>query len=164
MRFHAEHRLPGPPDAVAGLLVDPLFYAGLSLPDLSLPEVIEHGSDTDGSWLSLRYEFLGGLDPLARRLVGSRRLVWRQDMRVASSARSGALEFRAEADPGRLHGSASFVLTPEGVTTLRRLDGELVVSLPGIGRLAEGRIVPGLLRRLDLEAEALEAQLAHGDR
>jgi hypothetical protein len=34
-----------------------------------------------------------------------------------------------------------------------------VVAVPGIGRMAERRIVPGLVRRLDIEAEALDAQL-----
>lgn len=43
--------------------------------------------------------------------------------------------------------------------TLRRLDGELTVAVPGIGRMAEARIVPGLLRRLDLEAAAVARRL-----
>jgi hypothetical protein len=40
------------------------------------------------------------------------------------------------------------------------LDGELVVAIPGVGRMAERRIVPGLLRRLDIEADAVDAELS----
>jgi len=36
---------------------------------------------------------------------------------------------------------------------------KLIVAVPGIGRMAERRIVPGLLRRLDIEAQAINDQL-----
>jgi Protein of unknown function (DUF2505) len=58
-----------------------------------------------------------------------------------------------------LHGSADFVLISAGGGTVRRLDGELVVAVPVIGRMAERRIVPGLLRRLDRDAQALDDRL-----
>ena len=69
------------------------------------------------------------------------------------------LRFEAERDPKRLHGGARFVLTTVADGTVRRLDGELVVAVPGVGRMAERRIVPGLLRRLDIEAQALNVRL-----
>jgi hypothetical protein len=80
-------------------------------------------------------------------------------MRVDRSAGTGALTFEAEKDPRRLHGAADFALTADGSGSVRRLDGELVVAVPAIGRMAERRIVPGLLRRLDIEAEALDGRL-----
>ena len=55
---------------------------------------------------------------------------------------------------------ADFHLEPSGEGTVRRLHGELVVAIPGVGRMAERRIVPGLLRRLDIEAEAAGVQLS----
>ena len=162
MRFHAEHRFNGSEQAVAALLADPAFYLGLVLPDLSNPEVLEERKDGDDAMLRLRYEFVGSLDPIARRLLGSGHLAWIQEVRVDRSACSGALRFEAEKDPRRLHGAADFVLTAAGGGTVRRLDGELVVAVPGIGRMAERRIVPGLLRRLDIEAQALDEQLRRG--
>jgi hypothetical protein len=159
VRFHAEHRFDGTEQAVAALLADPAFYLGLSLPDLSRPEVLEERDDGDHTMLRLRYEFVGSLDPIAQRLLGSSRPGWIQEVRVDRSAGSGTLRFEAEKDPGRLHGAADFALSEAGGGTLRRLDGELVVAVPGIGRLAERRIVPGVLRRLDIEAQALDDQL-----
>lgn len=162
MRFQAEHRFDGSVDAVAALLADPAFYLGVTLPDLSKPEVLAEGRDGGGTTLRLRYEFTGSLDPIARRLLGSGRLRWVQEMRIDRSAGSGALRFEAERDPRRLRGTADFVLTEVGGGTLRRLGGELVVAVPGIGRMAERRVVPGILRRLDIEAEALNVQLRPG--
>ncbi len=145
---------------MADLLADPAFSLGLSLPDLDQPELLEATDDGDVATVRLRYEFVGRLDPMAQRLIGPDRLAWVQEVTVVRSSASGLLGFEAERDPRRLHGKASFVLEPSGAGTLRRLDGELVVAVPGIGRMAERRIVPGLLARLDIEAEAAGAKLS----
>jgi hypothetical protein len=159
VRFHAEHRFHGSEQAVIALLSDPAFYLELVLPDLSQPSVLEQHDDADQVVLRLRYEFEGSLDPIADRLIGSSRLAWIQEVRVNRSESSGALRFEAEKDPRRLHGAADFVLTADGVGSARSIDGELIVAVPGIGRMAERRIVPGLLRRLDIEAQAINDQL-----
>jgi hypothetical protein len=159
VRFHAEHHIGGSAEAVAALLVDSAFYLHLALPDLSLPELVDQESEGDHARLRLRYEFVGSLDPIAQRLLGSSRLAWIQEVRVDKTAGTGALSFEAEKDPRRLHGTADFVLTEAGGGILRRIDGELVVAVPGIGRMAERRIVPGLLRRMDIEAQAMDDQL-----
>jgi hypothetical protein len=158
MRFHAEHHFSGSVQAVVTLLGDPAFYLGLSLPDLSRPEILEDRKSGDASQIRLRYEFEGSLDPIAHRIIGSSRLAWIQEVEVDLSG-SGTLRFEAEKDPKRLHGSATFTVTSVGGVTVRRLDGELIVAVPGIGRMAERRIVPGLLQRLDIEAEALDRQM-----
>lgn len=164
MRFQAEHRFAASVRAVGELLADPSFYLGLELPDLALPELLDQRTERSDSGpevvvLRLRYEFTGSLDPIAERLLGSSRLAWVQEVRVERSSGTGRLGFEAERDPRRLHGSADFVLEATGSGCVRRLEGELVVAVPAIGPMAERRIVPGLLRRLDIEAEALSARL-----
>ncbi len=163
MRFHAEHHISGSEEAVAALLVDSAFYLHLALPDLSLPELVDEQSEGDIAMLRLRYEFVGSLDPIAQRLLGSSRLAWIQEVRVDKSAGTGALTFEAEKDPRRLHGAADFLLTETMGGTRRRIDGDLVVAVPGIGRMAERRIVPGLLRRMDIEAQAMDEELQGAD-
>ena len=162
MRFRAEHQFTGSQAAVGTILADPTFYLDLVLPDLSQPELVEQRLDGDQATLRLRYAFTGSLDPIAQRLIGSGQLAWIQEVRIDRSLGTGSLHFEAERDPRRLHGTARFVLTRQGDGTVRRIDGELVVELPGIGRMAERRIVPGLLRRMDIEAEAVERQLLSG--
>ena len=158
MRFQAEHRFHGSVRAVATLLTDPEFYLGLVLPDLGQPEVLEQ-RDGDDALLRLRYEFIGSLDPIAVRLLGANRLAWIQEVQVDRAAGSGALRFEAEKDRRRLHGAARFTLRQEQETTVRDFDGDLVVAVPGVGRMAERRIVPGMLHRLDIEAQALDDRL-----
>ena len=158
MRFHAEHRFGAPGAAVAALLADPAFDLDLALPDLRRPELLEQRQDGSEAVVRLRYEFEGTLDPIAQRLLGSSRLAWVQEVRVDRSACRGTLHFEAEKDPKRLHGAATFVLTTVDGASVRRLDGDLVVAVLGIGRMAERRIVPGILQRLDIEAQAIDDQ------
>ena len=160
MRFHAEHTFHAAKESVVGVLADPAFAVALTLPDLDQPELLEATDDGDEALIRLRYEFTGSLDPMAQRLLGSGRLAWIQEARVDRSRCSGTLRFEAERDPRRLHGRADFTVEASVPGSVRRLEGELVVAIPGIGRMAERRIVPGLLRRLDIEAGAVDAELS----
>jgi hypothetical protein len=159
VRFHAEHHFDGSLAAVAALLSEPAFYLDLVLPDLSQPELLEQRDDGGSTELRLRYEFVGSLDPIAQRLIGAGRLAWVQSVRIDPSTGSGRLQFEAEKDPGRLHGKADFDITTSDHGCVRRLEGERIVAVPGVGRMAERRIVPGLLRRLDIEAAAVNERL-----
>lgn len=159
MRFEVEHRFDAAAGRVLEVLADPAFYLGLDLPDLSLPELLEYRSTGDRSVVKLRYEFEGSLDPFARRLLGPHRLAWIQQVETDLSTGRGQLAFNAEADPGRLYGSARFTVADTGDGSVRRLAGELVVAVPLVGGRAESRILPGLIRRLGIEAEELESRL-----
>src|SRR5512132_1197713 len=161
MRFAAEHRFAAPVDAVIAGLTDPAFHRELELPDLRLLDVDGHTNLTT-TVLRLRYDFVGHLDPFARRLLGDRRLTWLQELRLDRETGAGRLSFQAEADPRRLRGSAAVALEPSGGGTRRRLEGEVVVAVPVVGSSAERRIVPGLLRRLEIEADALDRRLGSG--
>jgi Protein of unknown function (DUF2505) len=161
VRFAAEHRFAAPVDAVIAGLTDPAFHRGLRLPDMELLDVDAHTNQSE-TVLRLRYDFVGHLDPLARRLLGNRRLTWLQELRLDRASGAGRLAFEAEADPRRLHGRADVVLEPDNGGTRRTLDGELVVAVPLVGGNAERRIVPGLVRRLDIEAAALDQRLRSG--
>jgi hypothetical protein len=162
VRFHAEHRFSGPPDAVIGLLVDPEFHRELQLPDMSLPDVLDSNSEGDVTSLRLRYHYTGQLDPIATRLLGNRTLTWLQELRMDRSSGAGRLTFAAEADPKRLHGSADIVIEAVEGASRRLVDGELTVAVLAVGGMAARRIIPGLLRRLDIEAQVLDQRLRAG--
>jgi hypothetical protein len=161
VRFTAEHQFSGRVEALTALLLDPGFHTQLQLPDVGLPEVVEATKRGDEDVLRLRYEYTGQLDPIARRLLGNRKLTWLQEMRVDREIGTGRLSFHAEADPDRLHGSANVRLeaTDSGTRSRRRLEGDLKVAVPVVGGTAERRIIEGLLRRLDVEARALDQRL-----
>jgi hypothetical protein len=159
MQFHVEHEFPAPPNAVADILCDPAFHTALDLPDLSRPEVVESTTTGDARVLRLRYEFVGHLDPIARRLLAGRRLTWIQELRLDAASGIGRLTFEAESEPERLHGAADVVLEATATGTRRRIDGEFFVKVPLVGGTAERRIVPGIVTRMDVEAAALTAAL-----
>jgi len=156
MRFEVEHVFPGSVAAVGGVLLDPSFHCALVLPDLSLPEVLEHNA----GMLKLRYEFVGALDPIARRVIGGRKLTWIQELRLDSGSGVGTLSFSAEAEPKKLFGTADVALVAiDDGQTRRNVEGDLFVKVPLVGGTAERKIVPGLVRRLDVEAEAVRVAL-----
>ena len=163
MRFTAEHRFAASPAAVAALLVDPDFMTGVALPDLSLPTVVTH-TDGDDARLRLRYEYVGSLDPIAKRVIGAHRLVLIQDLRLDRRAGRGELTFAAESAPEKLRALATVEVVATGTGSVRTLRGEFSVRIPVVGGTAERRILPGVLRRLDAEARAVSARLEAGER
>jgi hypothetical protein len=160
VRFEAEHEFPAGCAAVAAVLCDPDFHTSLDLPDLSRPTVVEHGDDGPTRTLILRYEYVGQLDPIARKVIAGRELTWVQTLRLDTTTFAGSLTFSAEAAPDRLNGRADVALVAgSGDDCTRRIGGDLHVKFPLVGGTAERRIVPGLLIRLDVEAAALAARL-----
>jgi hypothetical protein len=163
MRFATEHRFRAAPATVAGLMVDPAFAGTLELPDLSMPQVLEHTRNGRECLLSVRYEFTGQLDGLARRVIAGRKLTLVQVVRLDEAAGAGTYRLEAEADPRRVHGDATITITADGDGCVRRFDGEFVVGVPLMGGTIEKRLLPGILTRFDAEAAALSARIGEGD-
>jgi hypothetical protein len=160
--FDVTHQFAAPPDAVAGAMTDETFVASLRLPDLEAPDVLGRSSDANGTVIRYRYQFVGTLDPIARRILGSDRISWVQEVRVDPSAARGDLAVTADSHPERLQFSGDYTLTANDGGTTRRLRGTFAIKVPLVGRKAEQHILPGLLQRIDLEAEAMRTWLAAG--
>jgi hypothetical protein len=163
MHFEVRHELSGSPTAVAAILCDPAFHEGLELPDVSAPEIIEHSTNGDSCVCKLRYEFTGHLDPIAQKVVAGRKLEWNQDLTLDCERGRGTLEFSASVDPKRLNGQATIALDAldalDGTRTRLTIAGDLHVRIPLLGGRAEKAIVPGIVRRLEVEADGIEAAL-----
>ena len=130
-------------------------------------EHVARSPTSDAGSLRLRYEYVGELDGLARRAsprAASLTLV--QLVGFDTAAGPGRYTLEAEADPGRVHGAATITLTPDGAgrECVRRFDGDFVVKLPIMGGTIEKRLLPGILSRFDVEAEALAERLRAGGR
>jgi hypothetical protein len=158
--FNARHEFDAAPDAVAAAMTNPAFVGSLRLPDLEAPEVLEHAADGSGRLLRARFRFVGRLDPLARRILGNDRISWVQEVRVDAANAHGVLAVTPDAHPDRMRFAGEYQLAPTDQGSVRTLSGELSIRVPVIARRAEQHILPGLLRRIDLEADALRAWLA----
>jgi hypothetical protein len=162
MHFEVEHEFPGSRAQVAEVLCDPAFQTQLDLPDLSKPEVVASSSEGTTRLLRLRYAYVGQVDGLARKIVGGRKLTWIQELRLDTESYTGTLSFSAEEDPGRVNGVAevAIVAVDGDAASRRRIAGDLHIRIPLVGGTAERKVVPGLVRRLDVEAAALSKELA----
>ncbi len=161
VHFEREHDFAASVEQVANLMSDPAFQTGLDLPDLSRPTVVAHDVDSAQHRLTLRYEYVGRLDPIAQKVVRGRKLTWVQDLRLDVEQGTGTLSFSADGVGGRADGTATVAIAATGDTSCRRrISGDFRIKIPVIGGKAERVIVPGLERRLDVEAAALAAELA----
>lgn len=121
--------------------------------------MVDHDDDGRVATIALRYQYVGHLDPIVYRVLGTRTLTWVQTLVLDRTDRAGRLDVAVEATPPRLRGAVVFAFTDDD-GTLRRSEGEVTVNVPLVGGQAERRIVPGFLRRLDIEAEYLARRLA----
>jgi hypothetical protein len=160
VHFAAEHEFAGTVEQVATLMSDPGFQTVLDLPDLARPDVVAHDVDGSTHRLTLRYQYIGQLDPIAQKVVGSRAITWVQDLRIDVSSGAGTLGFSADGVGGRADGDATVTITAIGdAACRRRISGDFRIKIPLIGGKAERAIVPGLVRRLDVEAAEVGAEL-----
>ena len=122
MHFEREHDFAGTVERVATIMSDPAFQTALDLPDLARPDVVAHEVDGASHRLTLRYAYIGQLDPIAQRVVGGRKLTWVQDLRIDVSTGVGTLGFSADGVGGRADGSATVTIAPTGDASCRRRD------------------------------------------
>ncbi len=160
MHFEIEHEFSAPAAKVAARFCDPEFHTQLDLPDLSRPEVVANSVDGSRNLLRLRYEYVGQLDPIARKIVGGRKLTWIQELRLDTATGVGTLAFSAEEEPRKVNGMANVEISAvDDEHSRRRIAGDFHIGIPIVGSTAEKKIVPGLLRRLDVEAAAMSEEL-----
>ena len=159
MHFAVDHEFPASCEAVAAVLCDPEFHAHLDLPDLSRPEVVDHTVDGTLRILKLRYGYIGQLDSIARKIVGGRKLTWIQELRLDTATYVGTLSFSAEEEPRKVNGAADVTIVATGNGCRRHIAGDFHLRIPVVGGTAEKKIVPGLTRRMDVEAAALTEKL-----
>jgi hypothetical protein len=161
VKLTASHIFDAPVAAVCEGMGDPDFYTTLQLPDLEPPELLVrtvHGERVD---IHLRFTYTGRLDPIARRIVGHDHVSWVQRLVIDQTAQSATLSVAPEVGVVPVACAGTFTLhSADGRHCLRTLDADLRVKVPVIGGRAEKSLAPGILRRLELEAEGLDQYLA----
>jgi hypothetical protein len=155
VKFHLEHRFDAPLEAVEEAMVDPEFLEGTRLPDVGPPRVLSR--DDAGATVTLRvkYEYTGGLDALAKRVLRAGEVTWTQETTL--DRRIHRTDFRVVPDvyPDRFRCGGAMQLQSQGEATVRTIDGELRIKVPIFSGRAEGLIMPGLRSRMNREAELL---------
>jgi hypothetical protein len=159
VKLAARHRFAASVAEVCDGMGDPDFYAGLRLPDVEPPQVLARTEEGDHVDVRVRFRYTGKLDPIARRIVGHDHVTWVQQLEIDRASQSCALQVVPEMGAVPVSCTGMFVLRAEGAGCVRILDGDLRIRVPLIGSRAERSLAPGILSRLDREAEALDAFL-----
>lgn len=161
MKLNASHIFSSAAAAVCEGMGDPDFYAALQLPDVEPPELLVRTAKGTRIDIHVRFTYSGKLDPIARRIVGRDHVTWIQRLVIDSSTQSCTLSVSPEGGVVPVDCAGTFALhTADGDQCLRTLSGDLRIKVPILGSRAEKSLAPGILRRLDLEAEALDEYLA----
>jgi hypothetical protein len=156
VKFTLEHRFAASLEIVEDAMVDPVFLEGTRLPDVGPPSVLSREVAGDIVTLRVRYEYTGGLDALARRVLRSGDVAWVQESTL--DRRTHRTEFNVTPDvyPDRFRCRGTMQLHADDRATRRVIDGELKLKVPLFASRAEALIVPGLRNRMNQEAELLD--------
>ena len=136
-------------------MTDREYLASLQLPDVGPPEVLEVTTDGDKVTTRVRYHYTGSLDSLARQVLRGSDIVWTQQVVLDLATHRATFSVTPKVHPDRFSCGGTYVLREDGDGSVRRIDGELRIKVPLVASRAERMIVPGLVRRMDLEAEFL---------
>ncbi len=165
MRFRIEQRLTASVERVEAALLDAAWYQAVHASEaVWAPELLDV-EDSGGPLVGLRvrYRFRGRLNAAAARVVDPARLSW---VEVSTLDRgSHTIDLRVEPDSyaDKLRFTGSIVLTPQGASTGRELDGEVKVRIPLVGGKVEGAVVSGLREHAGVE-EGVFATFVTGHR
>jgi hypothetical protein len=147
MHFALVQHLRAPLDVVECVFVDPKFIAeaGSLEPKLGSPELLDQQEDGDKLHQRVRYRFVGQLSSVVTRFIDPSRLTWVEDVTLDRSTHRTVWKIVPDNYANLLSASGEFVLSPAGPdATERRVEGDVKVRLPLVGRKAEAAIVSGL--------------------
>jgi hypothetical protein len=158
VHFRHEQPIAAACEEVAAAFLDPAFYEALEvMPNLGQPEVLGR-TEADGRVdLRVRYAFTGDLPSAARRVLDPSKLTWVVESRVDVGTHHTDFRMLPDHYANRLECHGTYDLVPEGDhATVQRMEGDLIVHYPVVGRLAERGIVLGLKEHMGQEAIAVE--------
>jgi hypothetical protein len=162
VHFKVEQPIAAPVDRVEEALVDPAFYKALAaMPNIGDPEVLEC-TERDGEvLLRVRYAFTGELAAPARRVLDPAKLTWIVESRVNRSTYTTSFRMLPDHYADRLTCGGAYTLVASGEgRTIQRMEGDLRVNYPIVGRLAERGIFLGLKENIAQEARIIERWVA----
>lgn len=158
MRFETVQQLRAPLLVVEATFVDPEFLRELAtLPKLGRPALLDQDDQGDRLRQRVRYAFVGDLSAAVRAVVDPAKLTWVEDSTL--DRKSHLTTFTILPDNyARLldaSGSISLASQDDDQATIRRVEGQVTVHMPLVGRKVEAAIVSGLREHAELEVDVV---------
>ena len=145
MRFEVLHRFPCTDEQLWSIIMDPAYQSEVDKAAGLTRTVLEERTTADGPFRRIRVEPDAKLPAAAQKIFGSSKLVYVQEQRWKKRDRSMKWRVVLDRAADRVRCSGDFrVSARAGGECERRVTGEVVVSVPLVGKRIEGRIVESL--------------------
>ena len=156
MRFELVQHLQAPLLVVEAAFVDPEFLRELAAsPKLGRLELLDWNDDGDLVRQRVRYSFVGDLSAAVKAVVDPGRLTWIEDSILDRRSHRTTFTILPDHYARFLEASGTIRLSSGDDETVRRVDGQLSVRVPLVGRQVEAAIVSGLREHAREEAAIL---------
>ena len=156
MQFSTTNHFNASAAHVAEALRDPDFYESLdALPDMATPEVVSNTVAANATILVVRYRYTGNVDGFVRRMVGNEPLAWLQHTSFDHDSNNATIKIETEVAKELLRCSGTMKLDGAKKTSTRVIDASLDVRIPLISGRVANSLIPGIIARIDAEADAL---------
>ena len=156
MQFSTTNTFNASAADVAEALRDPNFYESLdALPDIAVPEVVSCSGSGDSAMLVVRYRYTGKVDGFVRRFIGNEPLTWLQHTPFEPGSHNARIKSETEVARELLRCSGTMTLDGEKKTSTRVIAANLDVRIPLISGRVANSLIPGIIARIDAEADAL---------
>ena len=147
MRFAFEQSVALPPAQVVAAYGSPAFYEGRpARDDIAVLGVVNHEDSGDQILIEVHFAFTGSVSSAVRRVIDQTKMSWVTRTVIYPDENRSRWEILPDHYPDRLTSSGShhFAPAPDGAATVVRVEGELRVHVPIVGRSVERVIVSGL--------------------
>jgi hypothetical protein len=160
VRFTVDEKVAVSSDVAVRAYGNPAFYKGRPPRDnISVLEVVHHEETGDHLLIEVRFQFTGSVSSAVRAVIDPTKMSWITRTDITLSAHRSTFTVLPDHYPDRLTSQGTFTFADDGSGTgcTIRVDGELKVRVPIVGRTVERVIVSGLRSYLAAEVAGLPA-------
>jgi hypothetical protein len=166
VRFSVDERVEVTPSAALAAYGTPAFYEGRPPRDnISVVEVVSHEVKGSTILMEVRFKFTGGVTSAVRAVIDPNKMSWITRTTLHPDEHRSRFEVLADHYPDRLTANGTFTFTdgefgPESAVV--KVEGDLKVHVPIVGRGVERVIVSGLRSYIAAEVAGLPDFIAGG--
>jgi hypothetical protein len=147
VRFTFEQSVAVPPAQVVAAYGSPAFYEGRPARDkgdIAVLGVVDHQDEGDQVQIVVHFAFTGSVSAAVRRVIDPTKMSWVTRTVIYPKENRTTWVVVPDHYPDRLTSSGTHHFAPAADGTVVRVDGELKVHVPIVGRSVERVIVSGL--------------------
>jgi hypothetical protein len=159
MRFSIDQNVAVAPEVAIAAYGNPAFYEGRPERDnISVLEVVRHEDTGARVLIEVRFKFSGSVSSAVRAIVDPHKMVWITRTEILVDEQRTTWKVLPDHYPDRLTSQGTYQFTPGpggSDSTLVKVEGDLKVHVPIVGRTVERVIVSGLRSYIGAEVKSI---------